>query len=82
MINNKSTSRICILDLSDDKCQMRIEIYQTEKERSKVSKFLFSTAVGGDPMAPLSYSCLPEGRGGRHSFPWISPLTLAHILKY
>ena len=31
----------CIMDLPDDKCQMKMEIYQTEKERSRKAKKRF-----------------------------------------
>ena len=33
-----------------------------------------ATIVEGDPNAPFSIATTPRCRGGRYSFPWISPL--------
>ena len=39
-----------------------------------VSKVKSATLVKGDLMAPFSIATTPRCRGGRYSFPWISPL--------
>ena len=37
------------------------------------------TVVEGDPKAPFSIATTPRCRGGRYSFPWISPLYPWHV---
>ena len=39
-----------------------------------ILKVKLATIVKGDPKAPFSIATTPRCRGGRHSFPWISPL--------
>ena len=35
---------------------------------------MLATVAEGDPMAPFSIGTTPMCRGGRYSFPWITPL--------